>query len=799
MATAIGSMTGVSVSSPFFTNKPTLELFPQNPKSATSSRIALMYGKNGSGKSTIAQGFREYRNSINPRTVTLTPLAGSSYISISPSGKPEKFFIFDEEYITSRVKISDKNGLDAIVLFGEQVSLEEKIKAIVAEIECIKETEKIQIENYKKYTDINDVNAPSHWIAKIESSLGKGQKKGWAATGSQIKGQRQNLSVDLAVINRIGRLTPTQTEQELKSEFCRQYTLFNSTSSQSTILNHKIINISIVGNIELNAEGLLGRIISKPQLTKREQEIMGVFGIDLTGLINARDFLSDGSRTICNRCLQPINESYRLESLEQIKNILNREVEEFQTEIKKLLINPIDATSYQAYNVLNKTSYDAVQSSLITLNIAIEAHNRQIQQKIANPYDVLAYDKSNGILAACDTANLALTALEAERITYNETIQERKTAMQSLLELNDAIAHFAIVSDYASLNAQHKAEKDAKDALKTTSDQIAELEKKKNQLDAERKNFQIAADEINRSLEYIFFSKERLSLELGSDHLYHLKAHGHPVEPNKVSCGERNALALCYFFTEISKDMDAKSVYADEVFLIIDDPVSSFDLENRIGILSFMRWKIKQVLDGCATTKLFIMTHDISVMFDMQKSLNEIFGYKQRPPKESLYHAFHLENRQLAAFDYGSHEYTHLLEKIFIYAKQATSDAEFDLVIGNMMRRVLEAFSTFSFKRGIADVSTDEVILGLLPDDGKRMYFQNLMYRLVLHGESHFEEYLKGAPETSFFTHLSATEKQRTAQNILCFIFLLNKAHILAHLPDAEQDISTWCANLPNT
>jgi hypothetical protein len=57
-------------------------------------------------------------------------------------------------------------------------------------------------------------------------------------------------------------------------------------------------------------------------------------------------------------------------------------------------------------------------------------------------------------------------------------------------------------------------------------------------------------------------------------------------------------------------------------------------------------------------------------------------------------------------------------------------------------------------------------------------------------------ENIQGAPEMSFFSHLSSVEKQRTAKDILCFIFRLNQTHMLSHLPDAENDLRDWCVRL---
>ena len=243
--------------------------------------------------------------------------------------------------------------------------------------------------------------------------------------------------------------------------------------------------------------------------------------------------------------------------------------------------------------------------------------------------------------------------------------------------------------------------------------------------------------------------------------------------------------------------MDAKAVYSDEVLLVIDDPVSSFDLENRIGILSFLRWKLEQVLDGCATSKILVMTHDISVMFDMEKALQEISKHCEKVSVNAEYCLFQLDDKCLSEFKYKKHnEYTQLLQRIYQYATSAAVNPDSDLVIGNVMRRVLEAFASFSFKKGVEDVSLDERVLELLSDEESKTYYRNLMYRLVLNNESHFIENIQGAPEMSFYSHLSSGEKQRTAKDILCFIYRLNKAHILSHLPDAEPDLITWCTSV---
>lgn len=116
-----------------------------------------------------------------------------------------------------------------------------------------------------------------------------------------------------------------------------------------------------------------------------------------------------------------------------------------------------------------------------------------------------------------------------------------------------------------------------------------------------------------------------------------------------------------------------------------------------------------------------------------------------------------------------------------------------------MMHQALEAFSTFEYKKGIEDVSTNEQILGLLPEQEYVSYYKNLMYRLVLHGGSHKEEQIKTMNDFNFFSLISDIEKKRTAKDVLCFIYLLNKRHLLEHLMNCgnvDTELQTWCQDI---
>ena len=152
-----------------------------------------------------------------------------------------------------------------------------------------------------------------------------------------------------------------------------------------------------------------------------------------------------------------------------------------------------------------------------------------------------------------------------------------------------------------------------------------------------------------------------------------------------------------------------------------------------------------------------------------------------------------LKNKDLNNLKNNYNEYSELFKIIYKYA--CDEKGEYEYVIGNVMRRILEAFSTFVYKKGIEEVSTDDTILMCIDDENCARYFKNLMYRLVLHGESHMEERVKALQDTDFLDFISEEAKKRTDREVICFLYKLNSRHVLAHLDGekyVENNINKW-------
>ena len=276
-----------------------------------------------------------------------------------------------------------------------------------------------------------------------------------------------------------------------------------------------------------------------------------------------------------------------------------------------------------------------------------------------------------------------------------------------------------------------------------------------------------------------------------SEGFYKLKSKGKSVRPCDISVGERNIIGLCYFFTNILKGQDKDIAYNKDYILVLDDPISSYDRENKIGIISFLKFKLGQFLSANANTRVLLMSHDLTTIYDAQRFLSEIF---EKLPKGKTFVCKELKNKVLTSFSFKSRqEYTEIVRTVYQYANGEASEYEF--IIGNVMRQMLEAFSTFEYRLSIDEVSIKDEILNLLQKDELVTYFKNLMYRLVLNGGSHRKEQVATMVDLDFFSVISPDEKKRTARDILTFIYILNPTHLLKHLNAenrAKEHLDSW-------
>lgn len=805
MATQLNNVTSIKLQGNNFSNLTTLQLFTNsnnnNLTPDTLSRVSLIYGKNGSGKSTIATAFNKIKgDGIQDITTAELIDKDNNVISLTNDDK-NNIFVFNETYIDNNIRIKE-DGLDTIVMLGDMVDIEKQLKG--------EENKKNELENEKKeqekkciaLNDEKNENSPNFWLKKMTDNL-KGQddkgNKNWAERDFEIKqiageNPRRATSVSDDKYKDFINLSPTKSRDALIIEYNKLLEELKTVQSGAKQISAKVPrNFSFTFDEKRFIE-LLSKKIEQPNLSEREKFLLSIMKEKQERhLHEIKDFFAKNENDKCPFCTQAVSSAHKQELFASIEKILSKASEEHKQELQAYKRKEI-TINFDDFSVLDKTIIEECCTALTQFNGCVTMINNKIEEKSGNVYQpvILEY---NDIQSKFDNLISKLNQLEELRIEYNKNTTDTNSIKNKLNDINNNIAYYDICNEYKKFQEKETIKKQEDDKLKNDIKNLEECEKTIKKLIADKNKVEIAVEEINKGLQYIFFAKNRLEIEY-RDKKYCLKSMGNTVKPNKISTGERNAIAMCYFFSQTMQNKE-QGDYSNPYLLVIDDPVSSFDMENRIGLLSFLRYKLKQYLCGNKNTKVIVMTHDIQTCFDLQKLFEEVIECCKTDSNRYIFSRLELIDKKISQFHTKKrHEYTELIKEIYDFALNANQ--YLSITIGNTMRRVLEAYGSFIYKTGIEKISTDNKILSIIQDNKIVPYFENLMYRLVLHGESHMEEKVQAMNNNlDFFQFIDDNEKQRTAKFVICFLYSLNERHILNHLgEDKENQIKQWIEDI---
>lgn len=775
-----------------FTSETDLPLLKKKQEIA---RCSLLYGKNGSGKSTVAKGFRKVVGEDEKQIESVELIDEKNM----PIGLTEEMrsniYVFDEDFVNDNIRI-EGDGLNSIIVMGAVKGADDKIKRLQPDYDKSIELYNNQVEKLHEYEDANNPISPDYYINEMMNKL-KGDDN-WAGRDAKIRDKRTNSPVKRDTYKQFVTTISSKTRDELIVEFDELLRKLEQAKSGSKIIEGKVPTLNPFVDIEEKIIRLLAIKIEKPELSERERYLFSILeGEGGNQRLNQiKQYFTTEEKRICPFCFQNVEEDYASGLVASIEKILSKKVEAHQSELRKVYLSPIDCL-LDEFEPISKEFLNDCKLKIEQYNLTVSQINDLLIQKSENVFIPIETAPFN-LKEKYDDCCALLKKLEESRLEFNKTATDTTALINQLLTVNSEIAHYDILNSYNNYLERSKARIAEQSVLERYQvDKEAKI-KEMEDLEQEKKDARIAMRAINDDLAYIFFSKERLKIEFHDDK-YFLYSHGLPVEPNHVSVGERNAIGLCYYFNRIMENKKEEDVFKRAYLLVIDDPVSSFDTENRIGILSYIKYKLGQFLTGHEQTRSLLMTHDLQTFFDtkhiLEEILTKIYGSEKQANKRII--ELELKNNNIQSTEISNRsEYTSLFEIIFKYGEKV--DTSYSQNIGNIMRKVMEAYGTFVYKQGMAQLSTNDKIISSLSKEDQK-YFENLMYRLVLNSGSHMKERVETIEDMKFFDYISESDKQRTARDIICFLYKLNPLHVLAHLKNcekAEETIKRWCKDM---
>lgn len=774
------SIRGVHVQAGLFNSGADFELFHSPRKNKIHHRVSILYGRNGSGKTTISQQISRIAAGDSCNNYFWDE--ARSPISLTSEEK-QAIRVFNEDYVREKVLFQEE-GLDTIVMLGTKAQAQKRIDEIDAEL--IEVGEKFVEWNSKKEQAESGSNSIESLLAEAKS---KAKDGGWADRCCKITGTRSNLTAqkwDETVTAETNR-----SRQEIESEYAEGLAKYQKAKNTGSEI---IAKINLIDERQYNETALvelLNRTLDEPVLTEREERIFALIQNGNQGIVEyARKITSDEKVDSCPLCHQTLTPEYKESLRKSILKVLNEEVDSFKKNLEDCRISNINEEELG----LDKVPEDMLpqcQKALGEISSIIARYDELIDKRLASLYEPIKTEPL-GLTEAITSFNNSANNVNREVDDLNLTVKNKTTLRKQLLNLNNQIARI----DAEDAITRHIA---VKEELDTAKKELHEAIEKRSRLENERRTEEakmsmtdLAANAINGFLANVFFDSSRFVL-VPHANVYKIESHGKPVKPHEVSTGERNILALCYFFSEGGKLKFEGSEDTDPQYIILDDPISSFDMENRIGICSLIRERAAHILESNPDSLITVMTHDIGIATELKNTFDDVGNIGNEISNSFATDCFELREDATCDLQLKKSRYMVLLKRAYDFAISDEEDEKESYVIGNILRRILEGYSSFNYGIGVEKLSRDKE-LAVRFGEASRL-ITNIMYRLALNDESHLKESLDAFNPPIVFDRYSYQEKVTIAQCVFVILDYLDRDHVvkqLAHFEVSKKDVNRY-------
>lgn len=776
----------------------------QECKSSTN-RYSIIYGSNGSGKTTIAKALSSLSSALEDNSIQTVEKEPNDKIDVHFLNSEGKVFenekelfaniaVFSEDFIKRNILLRD-NNLENIVFIGTQVDLQNKIDEKLKirseyETELSALTDKLnQLQSGKQPNSIDSLNE------QIRSTIKDSYLKEFYSYAN--KSSRKNLTDSF--LKEIYELPlPVEDIFELKLKYKSdkdQYLQARDIAKSVSTLPSFDCQFYISRFKEI--QDLLRKKIENPELSDRDQKIL-----EIIKQVNYRRELTDqiinNNLSICPTCFQPIQSKYIENIKVTLHKIFSKEADNHKEQLKNIVIPKLDQFKEGIKNlpILKKEDlkefYNLINSYELACHPIIDSLNR----KQDNLYEIINVD-IKPIEDCLQKLDSFFISINNKIDTHNNNVKNIQNLLSSLEDQLKVISRVKINEILNILNSVQQNFDEINFIVEETSNKIANISSEISILENQKKNTKIAISKINSLLALTFGSKNRLELVEG-DLGYAVKVRGQIVHPDVISTGERNILALCYFFIKTQDNTEEDSLFKHEKFYVIDDPISSFDDANRIGVLTLLNQIFYKILAGNSDSKVLLLTHDLWTMQSLESNFKAINNSLTCKTSINL---CHLKNQSLANNNVKSlNRYKIYLFNVYKFASTQCKQSELYTDIGNEIRKVLEVYFTFNFAQGIDYLSQQETFKNNSILAKYSEYFHGRVIKLFFHDDSHMENTIKFLTDGRFYDE---DEIKRAAQDVLAFLYLHNKQHIFNYLvscnvnkQELEDTLNKWKSNI---
>lgn len=577
----------------------------------TDKKINLIYGLNGSGKSTFSEYLRKIGyadEKFANCSIETDNMKNKSELSLD-----EKILVYNQKWVKEAfyenptlkgIFSLSKGNADAKKKIDLANQEKEKLEKLTTEKEKDKEKSRLSFEN-KKLKVIDSI-----WKIKTDYT---GGKRATDQFFERLKSSKEALFKHVLGISK-GTTPLLKTIEDIKEEL--QVILDKNAT--------KIENLSNVQIYNLTEDEI---ILLKKEITGSKNS---TFSTLLDNLQNS-DWVNSGLEYVekqtepahCPFCQQKIDKQHLLDEL---KSCFDKSYEQDKLKLRHIYDNykrQIDSISIDAsfeQNNLLKDLSSKYESAFEKLKSSLNRNLDTIKEKISTPSKPITL---NPVITELNSLNEVIKSANDKINDFNAKIDQKDLTIKELEKLfweNIRLKYDVIITNYQV--DESLFDKEQKDFDSEISRIKIEIDKQDNIITEQSKmvsNIDEAVISINNRLVELGIDSFKIE-KYDEDKAEYKLIRFEESEDNifeSLSEGEKMIISFLYFIEECRGKDDSKTADKKKI-VVIDDPISSLShiYVFNIGTL------IKSEFFGSSKfyEQIFVLTHNLYFFYELAKS-----------------------------------------------------------------------------------------------------------------------------------------------------------------------------------
>lgn len=366
---------------------------------------------------------------------------------------------------------------------------------------------------------------------------------------------------------------------------------------------------------------------------------------------------------------------------------------------------PAPGDIYEEFRSELSEARKLLEQATSALNEKLSDWHSTLKLKISNPFETnLSVDEVDATLISnFNDATTRVSEIIAKHNHKSKNFKDETNAAKRALELHYATTE-VISFGYHTKKAGLEDLIRRKDTLELSINQ-RNLEIRK--LESSLSNEGLGAAAFNKNLSK-FLGRSELSLRFNSQKKgYEILRNNSELIDGKLSEGEKTAIAFVYFITKLKENNNKM----ENIIVVVDDPVSSFDSNHLFHAYSFLR-------SNCESAKqLFVLTHNFTyfkLIRDWFAGINKNRAKKNKNPTAFIYtieasttnpRQSTYKNADASLAEYNS-EYHYIFSTLYKLKNKDSLSREEAFLTANLSRKLIESFFCFKYPKNRGDLAT---------------------------------------------------------------------------------------------